>query len=240
MDETLILAELEAQVRTMPPFMSNSAFRRPNAVMPDDYHWIGRTVALLEHWDKYKVMPVRIAAQSLYPSPMFQAHVGTIQVTIYEAIADLKLRVQQRPGGAFAANAVYDYFRLLKDTIGLAISDVFIVDPYLSDDIFTYLSVAGPGATIRLMMKPKQQLTSQVQAGRQHFQQQYNRQVEVRQTNDIHDRLVFVNKQTCYLSGASIKDAAKKAPTYLAPLSADLVQDKLAVYEAIWASATAI
>jgi len=40
--------------------------------------------------------------------------------------------------------------------------------------------------------------------------------------------------------GASIKDAAAKRTTYLAPLPADVAAQKLRIYEDIWSAATAI
>ena len=46
--------------------------------------------------------------------------------------------------------------------------------------------------------------------------------------------------EACFGNLTSIKDAANKKPTYLAMLPSEVVQMKLAAYEAIWNSATLI
>jgi hypothetical protein len=239
MDDALILAELQAQARTMPTIMLLPVGIDPHGLTPDDYQWLGRTVALLGLWSRTKSLSARVAAQGLHPSPMFQSNVGTIQLTIHEAIADLMLRLQHNPGGAFAAGSVFDFFRELRNVVGLATRDLLVIDPYLNDEIFTYLSVAPAGVSLRLMMT-EPRLVPIVKTSQAKFQQQYQRQVESRATASIHDRVVFIDGRTCYILGASIKDAAQKKPTYLAPLAADLVPDKLTAYEAIWQSAVPI
>jgi hypothetical protein len=241
MDDSLILSELEAQVRTMPNFPATGADRLTFFMMEAHYEWVGRTIALLTAWDKTKAIPARVAAQNL-ETAIFMQNVGTIRITLHEAISDLKLRVQHRPGGAFAANTPYDFFREFKNLLTQATKELFIIDAYLSDGIFTYLSAAVSGVPIRLMTKSerKPKLIPLVRAGQQAFQQQYQRQVETRETTQIHDRVIFLDGQTCYVSGASFKDAAKNAPTYLTFLSPDLIPDKLAAYEAIWNQATPI
>jgi hypothetical protein len=64
--------------------------------------------------------------------------------------------------------------------------------------------------------------------------------VEVRTSQGIHDRVVFVDGRSCWVLGQSIKDAAKSKPTYIAPIAADATQLKLADYEKIWATAHTI
>ena len=89
----------------MPVFMTTPHLRRPECVMPDDYVWLGRTIALLDLWNSPKAIFARVAAQGLDPSPSFQSNVGTIQLAVHEAVANLRLRVRQRPSGAvFAPN----------------------------------------------------------------------------------------------------------------------------------------
>lgn len=243
MDDTIILTELQALARSMPPFMTTPGYIFKRSLVNSDLEWLGTVIAHLTQWDDIKAISVRSTISTL-TTTMFDSHVVTIKATMFEAIADLKARVQQRPGGAFAANSVYDYFRALKDTVSNATSDLFIADPYLDDEIFDYVSVAEAGASIRLLTMQKnqrqQQLMAALRAARAKFQQQYGRQVEVRASNSFHDRVIFIDKRTCWLSGASIKDAAKRAPTYLAALPLDLVQDKLSDYETIWQSAAVI
>ena len=201
MDDALILAELEAQARSLPGFINVSAIPMPYIITNSDYRWIGHTVALLHQWDSVKAIPVRVAGQNLQ-GPLFDQNVGIIRVALYEAIADLKLRVRQKPGGAFAASAVYDFFREFKNVISLADKELFVIDPYLNEEIFTYLSFAGLAVKFRLLMKePK--LIAAVRMAQSKFNEQYDWEAETRETKDIHDRVVTATRSRCWPLGKS-------------------------------------
>jgi uncharacterized protein (UPF0303 family) len=51
---------------------------------------------------------------------------------------------------------------------------------------------------------------------------------------------VFIDYDVCWVLGQSIKDAAAKKATYLAPLSPDVSSTKLGLYEDVWKQASAI
>lgn len=72
------------------------------------------------------------------------------------------------------------------------------------------------------------------------FSLQHKCRVEARKSSSIHDRIIFVDGAQSWVLGASIKDAAAKKPTYLAPLSTDVAAQKIQIYEDIWNAATAI
>jgi len=57
-----------------------------------------------------------------------------------------------------------------------------------------------------------------------------------RSSNSIHDRVLFADTRV-WLTGQSLKDAAKKKPTYIVEHDEPLMRT---VYEGIWASATVI
>jgi hypothetical protein len=56
---------------------------------------------------------------------------------------------------------------------------------------------------------------------------------EVRHSKEIHDRIIVVDGEDCWLIGASIKDGGKK-PTYLIPLSTIVAPRKLEIYGDMW------
>jgi hypothetical protein len=58
--------------------------------------------------------------------------------------------------------------------------------------------------------------------------------------NPIHDRVLILDEKSCWLLGQSIKDAAKKSPTYLVPISQDYVDIKICEYEKIWSASASI
>jgi hypothetical protein len=65
------------------------------------------------------------------------------------------------------------------------------------------------------------------------FARQKKNKVEVRSTNNIHDRYVFVDKLTCFQSGASFKDGARNAPAVITQI-VDAFAPTLKMYEDIW------
>lgn len=58
--------------------------------------------------------------------------------------------------------------------------------------------------------------------------------LEIRESNNLHDRVVIVDNSACWVLGQSIKDAAKQKATYLAPLAPDVACQKIEVYRKIW------
>jgi hypothetical protein len=54
-----------------------------------------------------------------------------------------------------------------------------------------------------------------------------------RSSNSIHDRVLFADNRV-WLSGQSLKDAAKKKPTYIVEHDEPLMRS---VYETVWKSA---
>jgi len=63
--------------------------------------------------------------------------------------------------------------------------------------------------------------------------------LELRSSQDVHDRHIFVDDR-CWTVGQSIKDAAKKKPTYMVGLSANLVPMMRSIYEGLWSKATVV
>lgn len=66
------------------------------------------------------------------------------------------------------------------------------------------------------------------------FTKQSGLAIEVRSSGSLHDRFVFVDRSTCYLSGASFKDGARNAPATLTQVT-DPFQQMWNTYEALWA-----
>ncbi|HUN86360.1 MAG TPA: hypothetical protein VMU48_18420 [Terracidiphilus sp.] len=60
--------------------------------------------------------------------------------------------------------------------------------------------------------------------------------LELRTSNQIHDRLILIDDRVWFI-GQSIKDAAKKKPTYIVEQDA---ANTRSVYENIWNSATKV
>jgi len=69
------------------------------------------------------------------------------------------------------------------------------------------------------------------------FAQQNQSQINVRSAQAFHDRYVFIDRASCYQSGASFKDGGRNAPTTLTQIT-DAFAPVLATYEDLWDRAT--
>ena len=138
----------------------------------------------------------------------------------------------------FGPGAAYDFFVRLQELILSAKREIFIVDPYLNAEIFHgYLNSVQASPRIRLLLtKAETDLT----VAAEKFALQKKLKVELRKSKAIHDRVIFLDRGECHVLGASIKDAAREKPTYIAPISPDIAKIKLKHYEDIWLAGNAI
>jgi hypothetical protein len=158
--------------------------------------------------------------------------------TVHRALADLELRVSRDGGHAFGAGAVYDFFKALSKLLSSAQTSLLILDPYMDALVFDeYLSKTSPGVGIRLLVG---KASADLRAAATRFNAQQQSTVEVRSSKSIHDRAIFIDGQVCWVLGQSIKDAAVKKDTYLAPLSPDVADIKLVHYEHLWSEASVV
>ena len=140
-----------------------------------------------------------------------------------------------KEGRVAAQGAVFDYFEEVRKTIELANQELFFIDPYLDAHFVSqYMPFVRPGVVVRLLTSDKKlgTLLPAVDA----FSRQYGRALNVRSATGFHDRFVFVDKGSCYQSGASFKDGAKSAPTTFTQIT-DAFSPMLQTYENLWASA---
>ena len=144
---------------------------------------------------------------------------------------DLELEGRNEIGTAYGPNEVYRYFADLKQIVGGATKDLLIVDPYFNGEAFdNYLAGISNKVTIRLFLEHNRKEVS-TYAGKHH--EQYGTQFELRSSKSLHDRVVFVDHDACWISGGSIKDGGKK-PTYLIPLAPSIAEKKQRIYEELW------
>ena len=121
----------------------------------------------------------------------------------------------------------------LKTIVGFATSDLFIIDNYLDTQLFdVYMENVAPSVAVRV-------LTSQVSDSLRAVAEKYSKRgnFELRSSKDVHDRVVFSDER-CWVIGQSIKDAARKKPTYIVEHSGAATMKS--IYEGIRASATVV
>jgi hypothetical protein len=223
-----LLAEVEDILRTMP---SREEFEKRSE---DSVSWVGRAAAALTRWHMPKFPVIDGAVDDINkPLDMVRNVTGRSKLTslLHQARADLRMDVGPL-SVVIDKGQVFDYFDELRKVIEPARSDVFFVDPYLDAEFVTrYLPHVAAGASVRLLGGPKRMAT--LLSAVDLFTTQSGVPIQVRSSTDIHDRYLFVDRTACYISGASFKDGAKKAPAVLTQIG-DAFQAIWTMYDDLW------
>lgn len=200
--------------------------------LPQNTEWLGRAAALVNLADPLRGVIFRGEIDRLYglasmPADARQRIIVTVQQFAFEN--------RMKAGGplcvAFAPGQVFDYFDEVRKILETATSEVFVVDPYMGAEfIARYLPHIKPGVQIRLLA---QQKITAVQAAVEQFVLQYGARIELRKSIDLHDRYVFVDRNTGYHSGATFKDGAMKSPTTLTQI-VDSFPQVFKLYDDAW------
>jgi len=232
MDKAVLLAQLRSLLESAPDFSTYSP------TSGEHHSWLAKAHALVSRWNKYEAYPLVSAASSMHSTFFRDSAVAQVIGLIHRAIADLELEAPKVADQAFAPGAEYDFFKALTAALGSATSSIFIVDPYLDEQIFdSYLAGTPTGLTVRLLAHKYGNL---LKPAVQRYSTQHGTNISIHISPEFHDRIVFVDNLSCWVMGQSIKDAAKSKPTYLLPLPPDIAKLKLSHYEAIWNNATVL
>jgi hypothetical protein len=227
-----LLAELEDLLRTMP------AKEKLGQTTDENLAWLGRAAAIIEQWNMPKTLLFNLALDKFHDQVMpLRSGLGfrEIMTLLHQARSDLRMRTVGPTNIALPQGGVFDYFDEVRKTVELADSEVFFVDPYLDAEFVSrYLPHVRTGVTIRLLTSDKK--LSTLLPAVDLFIKQNGRAVSVRSANGLHDRYVFIDKGSCYQSGASFKDGAKLAPTTLTQIT-DAFSPVWDTYERLWAAA---
>ena len=225
-----LLAEVEDVLRTMP---ERKTIRHE---LPENYAWFGRAAALVAQWNSVKSVEFDAYIRQIHSVMTMDASqaLSGILTLLQQARHDLRLKAVGPLTVAIDKGSVFDYFDEVRRLIEEAQTDLLFVDPYLDAEFVSrYLPHVRSGVAIRLLGKEKMPtLVPAVQA----FAQQSSVNIQVRAAPTLHDRFVFIDKKSCYQSGASFKDGAKKAPTSLAQVN-DAFAPIQTTYEKTWSSA---
>ncbi len=166
----------------------------------------------------------------------YNKRIEKFEATLLSSIAELENSMPEvELRGAYDAGDEYAFYQDLRDVMAQATADIFIVDNYLNTEFFElYAATVKAAVTLRIMTD---QLRGNLGAVAQRYANSYP--VELRSSPDVHDRHIFVDNR-CWAVGQSIKDAAKKKPTYMVELSAGLVPTMRKIYEDLWNKAVVV
>jgi hypothetical protein len=159
----------------------------------------------------------------------FEQRIEALAAMVQSSLNELEYMAPKAGiAGAYEPGDEYGFYRDLKVVVGLAQKELLIVDNYLDTQLFdVYMENIGGAVDIRV-------LTNNVNLSLRVVAQKFaNRgRFELRSGSDVHDRVVFADDR-CWVIGQSIKDAARKKPTYIVEHTG--AASMKSIYESIWA-----
>lgn len=161
----------------------------------------------------------------------FEARRQAYETALRSSIEELEIDLQETEiKGVYQPGEEYEFYRDLAACLKLAQKEIFLTDPYLNAEIFdVYARAIRRTVHFRL-------LSANIPADVKTLAQKYaaGGNLEFRSSGSIHDRVVFSDNRV-WVCGQSLKDAARKKPTYIVEHDEPLMRR---VYEQIWTSAT--
>ncbi len=163
----------------------------------------------------------------------YLARIQSYENVLNSSLQELKIDLPEPEiQGVFEQGQEYEFYRAVKKILGLAVAEVFIVDPYLSVELFDAYADAIPRSKVFRL------LSANVHASVLSVALKYasGGNFQFRSSNEIHDRVLFADSRV-WVCGQSLKDAAKKKPTYIVEHDGPLMKN---AYEERWARAIQI
>jgi len=198
----------------------------------ENLEWHGRVLSLAEFCDLTTQHTLTSASNRTLGSEFFRAGgFAEMMVTLRRIRHSLLIQLGGPPNLAVTAGAVFEYFDAIRKVLAEAREDLLFVDPYLDAEFVSrYLAPLEHRPTVRLLTRER--IASLLPAA-EALTAQSGLQIHIRAAGGLHDRYVIVDRTSCFQSGASFKDGAKRAPTTLTQV-VDLFPQLLATYEAAW------
>ena len=166
----------------------------------------------------------------------FQERIKQYEALLRGLISTLRLQLpEEEIKGVYAPGEEYDFYRDLSSLIQTATGEVFIVDAYLDEQVFNlYVGKVPPKVTVRILSN---KIGSNVATVAGMYAK--SRPLALRLSSDIHDRAVFVD-QHGWVIGQSLKDAARKKPTFIIELDEPSLTQLRDAHNRIWAAAKVV
>ena len=201
--------------------------------------WIAQVGALLSRVSLERKVEYKAAYSTIFKFylPTIDSIKQLVLTSIEEIKLDLELDGRTEIGSAYAPGDVYRFFADLKNLVNGAQRKILAVDPYLNGETFNaYFGSCHSGLSISIICE---KYASDVADYMTRHKKQFNSDIYLRQSKEIHDRIILIDASECWVIGGSLKDAGRK-PTYLIPTSPEIARDKIRIYTDIWNGAKEI
>jgi hypothetical protein len=208
--------------------------------------WVGRVHALLlEMGNTVLAVDFKMAfdyrAGTQLDSSAAQAE--KMRTAMYMALGIAERSAPASSRGAYIpVSSAHDALIAISAVLGKASTDVFIIDPYMSQVVLNDFALSlGEGVKLRLMSGHKKTAADFEPALRAWRQQRTTRPVEVRiaKQDTLHDRIIILDGSAWSLS-QSFNALAKRSPATLQPFDAEIGLQKTTYYEGVWSTAVAM
>lgn len=166
----------------------------------------------------------------------FDRQIDGLGALLNAMISTLRLQLpEEEIKGAYDAGDEYSFYRDLSVLIAAATKSIHFVDAYLDEQLFNlYVSKISNNVPVHILSN---KISNNVETVGKMYAK--NRHLEMRSSPDVHDRVIFID-QRGWVVGQSIKDAAKKKPTYLIELNEPMLTATRDAHLRIWTAATVI
>ena len=228
LDQKQLLVEVENLIRSAPQGYLEAASR---------HEWLGHVSAVLTTSPQgSSIVDSFLSAMSNRDGSAIREQMASyrrIIVSLHEVRRVLQWKTGAPTGVVIGRGMVFDYFDEIRKIIEQAKDEIFFVDPYMNPEFVSkYMKLINSNIKVRLLTNSS---TNSLITALDLFIKQSGIDVEIRTSNRLHDRFIFVDRRDCYLSGASFKDGAKRSPTVIAQIT-DAFDALLDCYETIWNS----
>ncbi len=195
--------------------------------------WLSEAGALLRRLGIQEQVEFKAAMSTA--ASYWKPTINSIQGQLSDAIEAIKLELEldgrTEIGSVYHLGDVYKFFADLKDIIKSAQSRITIIDPYFDGSAFNdYLGAVSNNVAVKILAS---KYIDEVKNYAEKHKSQFGSDIELRKSKELHDRIIIIDSNECWIVGGSIKDAGKKA-TYLIPLSPSLAEQKVLIYNDIW------
>lgn len=163
----------------------------------------------------------------------FEARLQAYEAALKSCLSELEVDlIDTGVKGVYEAGEEYEFYRDVKVCLKFAQKEIFVIDPYLNTEIFDVYASAIP-RTIKFRL-----LSANIPGNVKTLGQKYatGGNFEFRASPSVHDRVLFADNRV-WLCGQSLKDAAKRKPTYIVEHDESLMRN---IYETIWQAATSV
>lgn len=231
----IILLKLTNALENVPTF---ETYLNIDPLSPQG-QWLSEVRALMTKADARINIACRLAMEKLSWSG--EENLIQIKVLIKDFIEEIKLDLEldgrDSVGNVYDAGEEYNLFKDLKEIISSASQKITIIDPFFDGRAFEqYLSAIEPDVKIEILCE---RYAKDVLAYKEKHMKQFHSDIEIRKNPEVHDRLIIIDKYSCWVMGGSMKDAGKK-PTYLIPLTGKASNAMINIYEECWVKGTVV